>query len=156
MTDLYRKNLRLGQEFQDFAVQQLYKAGIVVVGYSSFKYQTEVGENVNGYEIKFDNRMSETGNVYFESGEKTNPNNSEYIASGIFRNDNTWMYVIGNYKIIYLCAKKSLRIFYERALERKRNKLNTIARFKETPTSQGMILPQKYVEEQLAAMTLRF
>jgi len=152
MTPEYRQNFIKGAEYQDFIMERLYEQGIVLASYSSKKYQVKYGENKAGIEIKFDGRMKETGNVYFEISEKSDPHNLEFIASGIFRNDNTWLYVIGDYEVAYVCGESHLRLIYERETGKKK----TSAEIKETPTSKGMILPQKYVEERLALKTLRF
>ena len=145
-TPEYSKNFEKGLEYQDFVVKKLYEAGIPLVGYSSFQYQVTIGENAAGVEIKFDDRMKDTGNVYIEVAEKSDKRNEAFAASGIYRNDNTWLYAIGDYSVIYLCGKTHLRQLYER----ERGKAKTFVKFTDTPTSQGMLLPQKYVEEKLA------
>ena len=146
----YQDSYEKGVEYQDYIVKQLYQVGIPLVCFTSRKYQRE-GENIAGFEIKFDDRMRETGNVYFETAEKTDAGNKDFMASGIFRNDNTWLYVIGDYDTVYICGKAHLRHVYER----EREKEESFARFTGTETSQGMLLPQKYVEEQLAVKTLK-
>lgn len=152
MTPEYRENFQKGLEYQDFTVRKLYEAGIPLVGFSSFRYQVEMGENMAGIEIKLDGRMSETGSVYFETSEKSDADNEEYVPSGIYRSDNTWLYAIGDYSVLYICGKDQLR----RLFERENVKNETFARFVETPTSRGMLLPQRYVEERLALKTIRF
>jgi len=151
MTPEYAQRMEKGLRFQDFAVMRLYEAGIPIVGLASKRYQVGAGENMNGFEIKFDDRMKDTGNVYIEVAEKTDAQNDGYVASGIYRNDNSWMYVIGDYSVIYICAKNHLRLVYEREKDRG---CSSLARFVETPTSKGMLLPQTYVEGQLASKTL--
>jgi len=151
MTPEYQYNFVKGMEFQDYASNKLREIGLFFTSYASRKYQITYGENSAGIEIKFDDRMKETGNVYFETDEKSNVNNVEFVASGIFRNDNTWLYAIGDYDVIYICGKVHLRQVYEREKERDQS----FARFVETPTSKGMLLPQKYVEEKLAARVIK-
>jgi hypothetical protein len=150
LTEQYETNLSKGTEYQDFVMEKLHEIGITIMSYSSKKYQVLYGENRAGVEIKFDDRMKETGNIYFELSEKSKAGNKEYITSGIFRNDNTWLYAIGNYEIIYLCGKKHLRQIYEREKGNRK-----FARFVETPTSRGMLLPQKYVEEKVAVKMIK-
>jgi hypothetical protein len=106
MTALYSRRLREGLEYQDFAVERLYRAGIPLVCYSSQKYQNEAGESMAGIEIKFDKEMCKSGNVYFETAEKSDPANRDYVPSGIYRSDNTWIYAIGDYCI---CARRTVR-----------------------------------------------
>jgi hypothetical protein len=152
LTAQYVHNMQRGPEYQDFVVRELYyKAGISVVSFSSQKYQCECGENISGIEIKYDDRMKQTGNVYFEIAEKRRAENKDYVASGIFRDDNTWLYAIGDHETLFLCGKTHLRQVYERECD----KSPSFARFVQTPTSRGMLLPKKYVEEKLALKVIR-
>ena len=131
MTPYYKKKLEQGLYYQDFVIEQFYKIGIPLISYSSKEYQNLIGENKAGIEIKNDNRYNETGNIYIEIAEKSNPENINFVKSGIFRNDNTWLYVIGDMKRIFIFSKKQLQIFYE------------TKKFKEveTATSKGYLIP---------------
>lgn len=125
----YGKKLDQGQEFQDFVTQALYQRGIVIVGYSSRRYQIEHGENMLGAEIKRDDRFRDTGNLYIEVAEKSHPNNPSYVESGILRDDNSWLFLIGDELEIWVFAIKQLRglIPNYRAVK--------------TPTSRGVLMP---------------
>ncbi len=138
MTPYYKDKLEQGLCYQDFVVERLYEAGIPLISYSSKKYQTMIGENKAGIEIKNDQKFRETGNLYIETAEKSNSSNSSYMASGIFRNDNTWLYIIGDYETIYVLSKRHLQFVMDK--------------FKkvETPTSRGFLLPIEYVESRMA------
>src|SRR4030043_524633 len=127
-------SLEKGLQYQDFVTAELYRRGIPIVGYTSKKYQIKYGENRAGVEIKFDDRMKETGNVYIETAEKANPANPYFVPSGIYRNDNSWLYAIGNYDVIYIFAKKTLCLLHGQAAKRG---------FKTTEiaTSKGMLMP---------------
>lgn len=104
----YAENLELGKEYQDFVSDVLSQHGLLVNAYSSRKYQLK-GEGTGGIEIKFDRRFSETGNLYIELSEKRNPSNLHYFPSGVQRDDNTWLYAIGDYNIIFIFSKKQLK-----------------------------------------------
>lgn len=132
ITEYYRQQLERGQEFQDFILTQLLKNGIPVCFYSSRKYQFEKGESSNGIEVKFDDRYNDTKNLYIEYAEKSNPNNKNYVPSGIERTDNTWLYLIGNYSIIFIFAKSFLKGL----------KNTSQIRHVKTSTSQGYLLPE--------------
>ena len=113
MTDNYKLMLEKGLQFQDFITDILIKElGISLSTYSSQKYQNLKGENKQGFEIKFDDKYKDTGNVYIEVAEKSNPLNENFISSGIYRNDNTWLYLIGDYKEIFIFSKKHLKLMY--------------------------------------------
>jgi hypothetical protein len=123
--EYYNEKLQQGLEYQDFITDLLIgELGISLSSYSSKKFQNSIGENRQGFEIKFDNRMNDTGNIYIEVKEKANPNNTNYVDSGIFRNDNTWLYLIGNYNLVYIFGKKHLVLMYE-SNKYKEVKINT-------------------------------
>jgi len=131
----YKNKLEEGLQFQDRVTKELYQRGIVVIGYASQKYQNGCGENMLGAEIKRDGMFRDTGNLYIETAEKTNPSNENYIPSGIHRKDNSWLFVIGDEETIYIFSTKYLRI-----LEYKFEK-----RIK--TTSKGFLIPLPEAEK---------
>ena len=146
MTDVYKENLHKGTEYEDFVCDSLReKYGIIIQTYSSRKYQNEKGESAGGYEIKFDNLVSETGNLYFEVAEKSDLSLPEYSRSGIFRKDNTWLYLIGNHEYLWAFSKRQLRILYQSPKSWDAHKIKK----KQTPTSIGFVLPVKEAEKWL-------
>ena len=149
MTNEYKEKLDKGLQYQDFVYEQLYNIGISTVVYSSKIYQFKIGENKAGIEIKFDDRMKDTGNIYFEVAEKSNANNKDFVPSGIFRSDNTWLYVIGDYSIIYVFPKKLLQHIYNR-----QHYIKAGGRLVEIKTSKGFVLPVVYAEREVSAKTI--
>jgi len=131
----YQNKLEEGLEFQDKVSKELYQRGIVIVGYASKKYQNTVGENMLGAEIKRDGLFRETGNLYIETAEKSHPNNEKYIPSGIYRKDNSWLFVIGDEGIIYIFSTKYLRMLGHRY----EKKIKT--------TSKGFLIPLAEAEK---------
>ena len=118
MTPYYEEMLHKGQEYQDFVMLKLHVAGIVLQCIQSKKYQLK-RENLLGLEIKFDDRMKDTGNLYIEVAEKSDPANREFIASGIYREDENWLYGIGDYSQMFIFSKKRLQKVYEHILNAK-------------------------------------
>jgi len=110
----YAEKLQQGLEFQDVITKELYQRGIVVVGFSSRRFQYNEGENLLGAEIKRDGMFRETGNLYFETSEKAHPDKPNYTASGIHREDNSWLYVIGDEKTFYIFSVKYLKMLEDR------------------------------------------
>jgi hypothetical protein len=98
-----------GMEFQDFVCTQLAKRGLLIQYYSSKKYQFERGENVQGVEVKLDNLCTKSGRLSIEIAEKSKANNLSYVPSGIYREDNTWLYAHGNYEYLWVFAKTTLK-----------------------------------------------
>lgn len=100
---------RDGIEFQDWVCVQLARDGIILQNLASKKYQYEVGENLQGFEIKLDNLCTETGRLSIEIAEKSNAANEAWVPSGIYREDNSWLYIQGNRSRLWIFAKKALR-----------------------------------------------
>jgi hypothetical protein len=152
VNEYYAKKLQQGLEYQDYVFEKLYDVGIATIAYSSKKYQNTKGENKAGFEIKFDDRLKSTGNLYIEIAEKSHPANKDFVPSGIYRNDNTWLYMIGNYDTIFIFDKKRLRKICDGKYYKKIG-----GRFIDSvPTSRGFTLPAKYAEEELAIKVIKF
>lgn len=134
----YQIQLQAGLEFQDLVTKVLYQRGIVVVGYSSRRFQNSEGENMLGAEIKLDRGFRNSGNLYIETAEKSHPENINFAPSGIYRRDNSWLFVIGDEKTIYIFSTTFLR----RLVEKKKYPF-----ISNKPTSQGYLLPLSDAEK---------
>lgn len=124
-----------GMEFQDFVVEQFNKWGLYIQIHSSKKYQYERGESVQRVEIKLDRRCTETGRLSIEVGERTSLNNP-WVRSGIYRNDNTCMYIQGNKERLYLFDRKVLARYHKIKLGQKYEESP-----RENPTVRKFYLP---------------
>jgi len=103
-----------GLEFQDFIVNLLMsELGIALSNYSSKYYQQNFGENRQGIEIKLDTRILDTGNVSIEVAEKSKAAIKNWTPSGIMRQDNSWLYIQGNFKIVFIFGKLILQKVYK-------------------------------------------
>lgn len=136
----YNKELKDALEYQDFVAEELWKIGLPLFNFSSKKYQIKHGENKLGVEIKLDKIYASTENLWIEMKEKSHPNNPVYVNAGIFRNDNSWIYLIGNYETIYIFTKKQLRDISTQ-YKAQENK---------TKTSIGFLLPKVEAEKYAA------
>ena len=145
MNEYYREKLNQGLNYQDFVVEELYKVGLPIISYSSKEYQIMIGENKAGLEIKNDQLFRKTGNFYIETAEKSKAENRDYVKSGIYRNDNTWLYLMGDFNEIFVFSKKQLQI-----LERS-NKYKTV----KTPTSKGFLLPATDAKKHYAIKIIK-
>lgn len=140
----HQNSLETGHEYQDFIVERLVKdMGISVSIYQSKKYQFKKGESLQGVEIKYDARSTgdctyfeckASGNVAIEVAEKSHPDNRAWTPSGIYRLDNSWLYIVGNYQMAWVFSKKQLLLMH------KCGKWNTIQTL---PTMQSMLVPIK-------------
>lgn len=139
MTAYYKEKLEAGLEYQDFIADQLRKADpcIIIGAYSSRKYQNEHGESAAGIEIKYDMRFKDTGNLYVEVAEKSNAAIAEYTPSGIYRQDNTWLYLIGDYEQAFLFSKHQLQSVHASTESWKSRGIRAV----EIDTSRGFLYP---------------
>lgn len=152
MTEEYIKKFQEGLEYQDFVISRLCQGGIVLSAYCSQSFQTSNGETVQGVEIKYDKLFERTGNLYFEVSEKSRPDMPNYTPSGIFREDNTWLYLIGNRKEAYAFAINMLRQLYAQKGSWQKYGIEE----KQTPTSNGFILPVKNIQPWMYANHFKF
>lgn len=53
-------------------------------------------------------KFAETGNLWIEVEHRVHTEEA-YYAGGILRSDNSWLYAIGNYEILYIFPVKYLR-----------------------------------------------
>jgi hypothetical protein len=129
--------------YQDFVVDiSLQVLGFAIMQYSSRAYQNTVGESRTGVEIKHDEKFARTGNLWIETAEKAMPRAGDYVPAGIYRTDNSWIYVIGDYNTIFYFAKNVLRILAGkyRIMPNK------------TATSLGFLLPERDAEKYAATV----
>jgi len=143
-TEYYKEKLQQGLYFQDYIMELLYKNGIPLISYSSKEYQNMIGENKAGIEIKNDMNFRKTGNLYIETAEKSKAENEYFVKSGIYRNDNTWLYLIGDKETVFVLSKKQLQILHGK------NKYRNV----KIATSRGFLLPIADVEKFYSLRTL--
>ena len=125
--------LEVGREFQDFAAKHiLNQLGLSIQIYGSKKYQYNEGESAQGIEFKLDNGFTKYNHLSIEIAEKTYEDQAGWIPSGIYRTDNTWLYVQGNYEYFYLFFKHTLVQLH------KQGRLDTA---KDLPTIRRAYLP---------------
>lgn len=137
----YREaQIRSSALYQDFVMEMCAShANLIIQVYGSKEFQWNVGESRQGVEIKFDDKMASTGNLWIEVAEKAEPREGAYATSGIYRNDNTWLYIIGNYDTIFVFPKNILQMLH--AAKRYRELENSYK------TSVGYLLPSTEAEK---------
>lgn len=148
MTEYYVKKLGEGIEYQDFIVDNI---DVPITVFSSRIYQATKGESKCGIEIKHDRLFRSTGNLYIETAEKSNALNNNYVQSGIYRCDNTWLWIIGDYTTAYFLSKIQLIALDKHTLNGKH-----IFERKITATSQGFLLPIETAIKKYILRTIEF
>ena len=134
ITDYYQQQLQVGLEYQDFVCEVLLKElGFPIITYASLKYQYKKGENKQGIEIKYQSKMTEYKSIYIETEEKSNENNANFVPSGIFRDDKTWLFLTGNYNILFIFSVRFLRRMFKSNLFKQ-------VEPKKIKTSKGFVL----------------
>jgi hypothetical protein len=118
-----------GIEFQDFVCQQLAKHHIILQNFASQKYQFTVGENLQGFEIKYDQGCSKFHRLSLEIAEKSHASNTRWADSGIMRKDQSWLYIQGNKDVLFIFAKNHLQRWYEQKRPKVDEKFGTIKTF---------------------------
>lgn len=105
-----------GAKYQDFIRWQLQlQRGISISQNVSRTYQFNMGENTQGIEIKFDSLCTKgRRRLSIEIAEKSRASMPEWTPSGIYRTDNTWLYIQGNYEKAYAFSRKLLRWWHAR------------------------------------------
>lgn len=130
----HKNSFEVGNEFQDFVCIELAKDGIILQNINSKKFQFETGENLQGFEIKYDARCTGDNNtkptfrLSIEIAEKSNESNISYIPSGIYRSDNSWLYIQGNYNGFWIFPKNILK-FLHKTKRYKEGEGSTIKKF---------------------------
>ena len=105
-----RRQIIEGSMFEDFVYMQLEeKLKVSIEGCNTREEQFSIGENYFGMEIKHDTLHEKTGNLFIEYKEKSISTNENWVESGIFRGDNSWLYLTGNNKVFYIFSIKDLR-----------------------------------------------
>jgi hypothetical protein len=115
----HENSLEIGHQYQDFVMDELIKYGILLQCYSSKKYQYDKGESLAGIEVKYDDWCTRSNRLSIEVQEKADILKPEWTDSGILRQDNTWLYVQGDYNIIYVFAKRFLVNYFHAHVKHK-------------------------------------
>lgn len=120
-----------GVEFQDYVCETLMKRrGLILQNFTSKQYQYLIGENMQGIEIKLDDRCTDTGRLSIEIRERArNTEHGAWVDSGIMRDDNSWLYVQGNRRMYFAFSKKILREWYKHKKPEVTQKFGTIETF---------------------------
>lgn len=132
----YQNKLEEGKQFEDHVKRIFFERFAIDLDFTGKDNQVNIGETLQGIEVKYDGRFKETGNIYIEVAEKSHPDNQEYVVSGVFRDDNTWLYVIGDYDTLYIFSKKHLKLL--------KDGCNPVV----TPTSMGFLVPKQLAEKE--------
>jgi hypothetical protein len=139
MNESYAEKLALGEEYQDFIGDTLYRRGLALRNYTSRKYQLAKGENMFGLEIKHDTQIAKYGNLFIEVTERAHTG-MPFVASGIYA-ANSVLYLIGDMERYFLFATNILKAIHRS----QKYPVETIRH----QTSQGFKLPIKDVREGL-------
>ena len=151
LSETYKENLRIGNLYEDFCANVLfYLIKIPLTSMKSKHYQLEIGENLQGLEIKYQGRMEEYKSLYIETHEKSHKDNENFVKSGIYRKDNTWLWMTGDWDVAFLIPLNKLKMLYETG------EMRTL----DSETSKGFVLPldlaEKYCIKKFDNLKVRF
>jgi len=138
----YIDNLTLSHRYEVFIERQLKQRGINLGLYYGRDEQYNKGENELGIEIKRDIKSRETGNLYIEYAERLNPY-GDWVASGIFKDDNTNYFLVGDIDECWILRRCELEALYNE-IDRNGGRLRDGCRRVEAArgTSLGFIIPK--------------
>ena len=151
----YEQQLQDAAEYQDFLTDELLKYGISLNQYSSKKYQYDVGESASGIEVKHDKQM-DSGNVFIEVAEKRKASMLDFTPSGIYRDDTSYLYLVGDYEKAFLFSKAQLRTYVERDAELNREQGIIGPIIIKKKTSKGFLFPIEYCKKFLCIKHFEF
>lgn len=142
--EVYGPRLEVGLTYQDFILEQLHRRGIVLQPYGSREYQLKA-ENMLGLEIKLDRKYATSGNLYIETHERSDPSRPELVPSGIYRQDQCWLFGIGDFTRLFVFGKRCLQRIVEKAQSRVVPGCRTVGN--DTQTSKGVLLSDAIARE---------
>jgi hypothetical protein len=109
MSTEYTKHFNDGASYARYVEEFIWrKLRINLEPYITKEEQRDIGENPQGFEIKFQKPYAKTGNLYIEVKERTSKK-MDYVDSGIYREDNAWLWVTGDRETIFILSKKQLK-----------------------------------------------
>ena len=109
MSESYDDKLKVGQAYERFVRDQYAALGITLTLVHGRTRQLLIGDTEEGLEIKHDRNHKTTSNIFIEVAEKRHSWQPDFVPSGIFRQDKTWLYGVGNYDVFYVFKKATLR-----------------------------------------------
>ena len=133
----YAEKLKQGLDYESFVKAIIANELFIDIDfYKTYEDQINQGESKQGIEIKFNSEINKYNSIWIEIKERSRTDRP-YNWSGIYRNDNTWLFVCGDYKQIYIMSKKYLRMLHKTIYL---NKVKEISRH--TSIGFRMMLPE--------------
>jgi hypothetical protein len=150
-TNYYKEKLQASFEFENYIEDFFrYHYGLELGTYITPEGQYYEGENELGIEIKNDTLIKKYGNIYIEYAEKSNSQNGQFVRSGILKNDKSVYFLIGDKTEFWIFKKARLiEIFKEEyALHKQGLPSTRHIKFKEIPTSMGIVYPVRIAKSE--------
>lgn len=114
MTPEYSSDLIEGRKYERFIKAYFWiYLGIRLHLFDTYDEQMKYGETQEGFEIKYQRKMKETGNVYIETVAIPNIYTKREVPGALFRNDNSHTWIMGDYKEFWTVQLRTLLRLYE-------------------------------------------
>ena len=145
-TAYYKTKLQAAFEFENYIEKLLKdKYNLDLKPFLTPEGQYKKGENELGIEIKNDTLIKKYGNFYIEYAEKSKGSNTNFVKSGVLKDDNSIYFLIGDKSEFWIFKKSKLMEIYR---EEKKNLKDKKAskreiKFKKIATSLGYVYPVK-------------
>lgn len=151
--DNFFEKLQKGCRFEEYVSSEFKNYG-VELGMQYNEYQWH-GENLFGLEIKNDEVFKETGNLYIEYYERHDVSKS-WNKTGILKEDNTKVFLIGTYDNYFIVLKDVLIDVYNR-LKQNDPEISRYCRFAETndKTAKGFLIKKSYMKKICLSQSIK-
>ena len=107
----YNDKYNLGNGYMEYMAERCRQNpqwGYTITPYETKWEQYHIGESVEGIEVKRETYMASTDCIFIEYAE-VGHRSGEWIDSGVFRWDNTTVYLIGDYERAFFVPVEVLR-----------------------------------------------
>lgn len=133
----------MGLSYQDKVSESIFKhMKIPLTTYCSSLNQETKGENMQGWEIKY---VGQAKTRFFLEIASRPTSNHPWKDSGVFKKDNSYMYVIGDEDNVYFFWKKTLIDLIERE-RKKADGEKPILEYFQSPTGKGYYITREMAE----------
>ena len=151
--DKFFEKLQKGCRFEEYVSSEFRKHG-VELGMQYNEYQWH-GENLFGLEIKNDEVFKSTGNLYIEYYERHDISKS-WNKTGILKEDNTKVFLIGTYDNYFIILKEVLIDIYNR-LKQNDPEISRYCRFAETndKTAKGFLIKKSFMKKICLSQSIK-
>lgn len=146
-------NVKDSKKYEYKVQDKLKEFGIKITINDYWEDQFNYGDSIEGYEIKYDKLSTQTKRLWIEVAEKSNPKNAQWIPSGIFAQNTSKFFIIGNDKYFWLFNIEEFKKYLMNKYKIKKDenlyyKLLPLSNQNSTETSRGFLVEENELDER--------